>query len=104
VKYRPRHRLLTEIPRQGFISRRPQLRTADVAWLSILAGVIAVDLASRPTLSQAMDEYLQAHPWLVRAGVALTALHLLNLIPGLCDPWQWVFYADEWRRGLAKVQ
>jgi hypothetical protein len=65
------------------------MRTADRAWLTFGAGVLAYEILA-PTdelLSYGCDRYLQAHPWLTRAFIGVTALHLLNAIPGYLDPY-----------------
>lgn len=52
------------------------------------AGVVAWDACCGPDemLSEACDRYLLFRPWVTRATVAVTGLHLLNLIPNPIDP------------------
>ncbi|MDD7813717.1 hypothetical protein PP713_14195 [Mycobacterium sp. CSUR Q5927] len=69
------------------------MKSADRAWLTLGAGVIAWD-ATCPagcTLSEAVDYYLERRPWLTRAVVALVALHLINALPSRLDPLHLLF-------------
>jgi len=64
------------------------LRPADRAWLTLGAGVLAWDVACPAgcTLSEGVDRYIERHPWLTRAVVAVVGLHLANLLPTALDP------------------
>lgn len=64
------------------------MRAADKAWLAMAAGVLAYELAAPDgeLLSDGVDRYLDRHPWLTRAVIAATALHLINATPARIDP------------------
>lgn len=63
-------------------------RDADCAWLALAAGVIVYDLCASDgeKLSEGADRYMLTHPWITRMVVAITAAHLLNLLPQMFDP------------------
>lgn len=63
------------------------MRSADRAWLTLAAGVLAYEVFAPRSelLSDGCDRYLEGHPWLTRAVVAMTALHLVNVLPVWCD-------------------
>ena len=65
------------------------MRMASRAWIALGGGVLAYEVFA-PTdelLSYGCDRYLEAHPWLTRAVIGMTALHLLNALPGYLDPY-----------------
>lgn len=66
---------------------RPEL-TAKRAWIGIGVGVVAYEIAAPPNelLSEGADRTLQKYPYLTRAAIGLTALHLMNAIPEKYDP------------------
>jgi len=74
------------------------LRPGDTAWLALAAGVVAWEIAGAELLSEAVDRYLEAHPWLTRAVIAIVALHLANLLPERLDPLHQIAVAA--RRGV----
>ena len=82
------------------------LKPADLMWLTIAGLVVGFDLTCKrdATLSHAFDRYLLDHPWLARAVVVFTAAHLINALPIWCDPWEWAWYADLYRRGMWPVR
>jgi hypothetical protein len=53
----------------------------DRAWLALAVLVLIYEISCREgeLLSQAVDRYLERHPWLTRFVVIQTALHLLNV-------------------------
>ncbi len=59
----------------------------DYAWIAIGVGVLVYDLLAREDelLSEAADRYMGLHPWLWRAAVLATALHVTNAIPEYLD-------------------
>lgn len=61
---------------------------ADTAWVALAAGVVAYELSAPrgELLSEGVDRYLESRPLLTRAVVAVTAAHLLNLLPQRVDP------------------
>jgi hypothetical protein len=62
--------------------------TAETAWIVLLAGVTAWELLA-PTghlLSEGVDRAIERHPVITRAAIAVTALHLMNLLPSQVDP------------------
>jgi len=79
------------------------MRAADRAWIVLGAGVVAYEAtcSSDELLSVAVDRYLDRHPWLVRAVVTATALHLLNVIPSPADPWHTVWWLRKLTRRAA---
>src|SRR4051794_3812676 len=79
---------------------RVRLKPSDLAWLAIAAGVVGYDLSARDgeLLSEACDRYLLRRPWLTRAVIAVTALHLANALPKWCDPYSLAFHT---RRAFA---
>lgn len=76
------------------------MRGADHAWLALGAGVITYEslCGTDELLSIGVDRYLEAHPWITRAVIGLTALHLCNALPVWADPWSGVW----WLRQLTK--
>lgn len=76
------------------------LRPSDRAWLALAAGVVGYELAAprNELLSEAVDRYLEAHPWITRVTVTAVALHLLNFIPGQLDPIHQIFNLARWTR------
>jgi hypothetical protein len=50
-------------------------------------------------LSEFCDRTLESHPWLTRTVVAVTALHLLNLLDERVDPFAYVVKGARWRLG-----
>lgn len=65
-----------------------KLRPSDTAWIALGAGVIAYDAAcpKGELLSEGVDRYLLRRPWVTRLVIAVTAAHLLNLLPATVDP------------------
>lgn len=72
------------------------MRAAERAWVALGVGVLGYELLARDgeLLSHQVDRWLEKHPVLTTAAVALTAAHLLNLLPPRVDPWVWAF---SWR-------
>lgn len=68
------------------------MRSADVAWIALAAGVVAYEIGAPrgELLSEGVDRYLACRPWVTRAAVGITAAHLLNLIPRQVDPFHQV--------------
>jgi hypothetical protein len=66
---------------------RPEL-TSGRAWAAIGLGVLAYEVAAPPNelLSEGADRALCDHPYLTRAAIGLTALHLANALPERLDP------------------
>lgn len=62
-------------------------------WLVIAAIVIGHNLSARDgdTLSEAVDDWIAAHPVLTRAVIAVVALHLANAVSSRVDPVHLVF-------------
>lgn len=78
-----------------------RLGPSDVAWLALAAGIIAYEVTARDgeLMSEAVDRYLRAHPWLTRAVIAATACHLANAYPAWADPYAWTFTIARRQRG-----
>lgn len=64
-----------------------------VAWLAIGAIVVGHNISAEDgdTLSEVVDEWIAAHPWLTRGIIAVFALHLANAISNRVDPVHLVF-------------
>ena len=66
------------------------MKPADWAWATIGIGVLAYEaVAARKEwdlLSEAVDKYRAAHPWLTVGLVGYLAAHLIRLIPKPLDP------------------
>lgn len=64
------------------------MRCSDWGWLALLAGVAVYEFTAPPDelLSHGADRYVEAHPWLVRSLVVVTAAHLINVLPKWADP------------------
>lgn len=76
------------------------MRSGDVAWLAILAGVIVYELAADDLLSEATERYVVRHPVLTRIGIIAIAGHLACLMPTAVD----VFSAKNiFHRGVVHV-
>lgn len=77
----------------GWKMERP--RASTVGWAGIAASVIAYDVAvSRDEqLTTRCHEALDGpHKRLVQAGIVVTALHLLRLLPETVDPFHYALY------------
>lgn len=61
---------------------------AKTAWMVLGAGVLAHDVFCKQgeTLSEGVDRALESHKVLALGAIALTALHLANVIPPKYDP------------------
>ena len=68
----------------------PDSRCGTYGWVAIAAGVAAWDYFAPETLSHAVDRALEHKTWRYAAvgAVAVTAAHLLNVIPEQADPFQ----------------
>ena len=66
--------------------------TAERAWCALATLVAGYEFAAPEgqLLSQAVDRWLQRHPVATYAAVAVTAAHLVNLIPERVDPYRHV--------------
>lgn len=64
------------------------MRAGDWAWVVILSLVVAYELFCPPgqLLSQAMDAYRAAHPFLVQGAIVYLAGHLTRVWPAHFDP------------------
>lgn len=69
---------------------RKSVSSANKAWLIIGGFVFVHNIIQagrgRELLSEAVDRWIIAHPWLTRLIIALVATHLMNLIPKVADP------------------
>lgn len=65
-----------------------ETRPSTKAWAALVGGVILYDaLCPRgETLSEGYDSFIDRHPAVAWAATALTAAHLLNIIPETIDP------------------
>lgn len=75
--------------REGITEHRKE-HAGSYGWALLGAGVLAWDVFAPQTLSSAYDRYLE-HPVkrvLAVGAVAVTASHLLNLLPEQYDPIQ----------------
>lgn len=73
-------------------------RPSTYAWTGILASVTAYELTcpQGETLSERLDPLLESRSrYLVIGGIAVTAAHLMNLIPERIDPFE---------QGLSRVR
>lgn len=63
------------------------MRTSDVAWLGLGAGIIAYEIAcpKGETLSEGVDHYIENHPLLTFATIGMLSLHLANVLPPELD-------------------
>ena len=65
-------------------------RSAARGWVAILVFVVAHNVVAAgrddEMLSQTMARWVKAHPVLVRAGIAVLALHLAEALPDVVDP------------------
>lgn len=61
---------------------------AKAVWLGIGAIVLAHDVLCRDgdTLSEAVDSALESHKAITLGAIAITAMHLANLLPEKIDP------------------
>lgn len=64
------------------------MRNSDRAWIVLAASIVTYEFVAQPDelLSEAVDRYLEKHPWLTRMIVAVVSAHLLNFIPPRVDP------------------
>jgi hypothetical protein len=62
--------------------------TGEKAWVALTLGIILYEIFAPPEqlLSEAIDRLLLRHPVLVRVGIMLVALHLINALPSRYDP------------------
>lgn len=61
------------------------MKSGDVAWMAILAGVVVYELAADDLLSEATERYVARHPVLTRAAIVAIAGHLACLMPTAVD-------------------
>lgn len=62
---------------------------SKVAWAGLVAGVAAYDIfcPAGETLSEGVDRGLESkYKLAIQAGIAVTALHLVNVLPPAIDP------------------
>lgn len=80
------------------------MRYGNRGWIGLAIYLAIVEAAAPPgeTLSEAMDKWLERHPGkaLSHIAVAVTAAHLLNLIPPRLDP---IHLAFSWRHHLQRI-
>lgn len=64
------------------------LRPSTKAWLATLAFVGVYDVLSRPgeTMSERYADFVDDHPAVAWGAVAITAAHLLDILPDQIDP------------------
>lgn len=74
------------------------MQPADRAWLTLAGGVLVYDLLCPrgETLSEGVDRYHAARPWLTRISVAIVAAHLLDWLPSLLDPLHCITVIRQW--------
>lgn len=65
-----------------------EVGTAKRAWLAIGAGVLAHEMlcGQGELLSEGVDRAIEKHKALTVGAIAVTALHLANLLPESIDP------------------
>lgn len=64
------------------------MRHGDAAWIALFVGITGYELAAPEDelLSQAVDRYRRAHPWITTALIVYIASHLLRIVPRRVDP------------------
>jgi len=64
------------------------VKPSDRAWLFLSGGVVAYEVLALDgeLMSEAVDRYLEARPWVTRVVILTVAAHLLNLLPQRLDP------------------
>lgn len=69
------------------------MRDSERAWIALGAGVAIYEMLARDgeLLSHQVDRWLESHRFVTSTVIAVTALHLLNLLPPKFDPWAWIF-------------
>lgn len=69
------------------------LKPADVAWLAMLAGVVAYEVLSPrgELLSEGWDRYLERFPVSARPVPVVLTAHVINALPPRFDPVHRVF-------------
>lgn len=62
--------------------------TGRHAWTALAAAIAAYEILAQDgeLLSEEVDRWIDAHPHLTRATIAIIALHLANLLPPAIDP------------------
>lgn len=67
-----------------------ELLSAKRGWAVMGLGILAYEMAAPPNelLSEGVDRAISCHPYLTRAAIGVTALHLANLIPAPLDPFK----------------
>ena len=74
--------------------RFKDMRPADWAWVGVGVAVLTYEaIAARSEwelLSEAVDRYRGAHPWIATGVVGYLAAHLTRLIPRPLDPLHFV--------------
>jgi hypothetical protein len=76
---------------------------AKKAWLAIAVIVVGHNVSADDgdTLSEVVDGWIAAHPWLARSVIAVLALHLANAISNRVDPVHLVFVGVRARRRIS---
>lgn len=64
------------------------MRRSDKAWVGVGVSILTYQLTAPEgeLMSEAMDRYLAARPWVTRTVVVAIALHLINSLPRRLDP------------------
>ncbi len=71
-------------------------KQGDVAWLAIIACIIAYEFTADELLSEAAERYCAKHPWLTRLLIAAVAGHLACLTPPKYDIFNAENVAHKW--------
>ncbi len=70
------------------------MQAADKAWVAVAAGVTAYEVVAArrgwALLSEAVDDYREAHPVITDLVIVYVAAHLLRAWPARVDPLTWL--------------
>jgi hypothetical protein len=82
------------------------VRRAKKLWIggAVIALAHNITAEDGDTLSEAMDDWIFAHPVLTRAVIVVFALHLANAVKQQADPVHWAFVVARRRRVVVVVE
>ncbi len=74
---------------------------ASHGWAALAIYVTIYELVAPEgeLLSEMVDRTLVSHPWITRSVIAVTALHLLNVLDERVDPYAYIAKSARWRVG-----
>lgn len=81
-----------------FLNQAVKMRPSTAAWIALGIGTIGYEVLASDDelLSVAVDRWLEDHRAVTVATIAITAAHLLNLLPSQADPFIYLLKGKKW--------